>query len=146
MSETERKPTCGEAGGKTRAGKPCGVTMNLSDINGLCLMHDPLRRAELHAVRVAGAKARGRKIQQEKAALPADVPPKPRTLKDAIQWASWATHSVAIGAINVRVAHEIAVLVREFRMALEKRALEETIEELQAQLKAAQQRDKMRVA
>lgn len=142
---TERKPTCGDSGGKTRAGKSCGVTLNLSDINGLCLQHDPLRRDELYAVRVAGSKARARKIQQEKAALPENVPPKPRTLKDAIQWASWATHSVAVGAIDVRVAHEIAVLVREFRMALEKRALEETIEELQAQLKAAEKREKMRV-
>ncbi len=136
-NENAHKPTCGESGGRTRAGKACGVTLNLSEINGLCIQHDPLRKDELYAIRVAGSKARARKIQQEKAALPEDVPPKPRTLKDAIQWASWATHSVAVGAIDVRVAHEVAVLVREFRMALEKRALEEQVEELKAQLKEA---------
>jgi len=145
MSEGEHKPTCGESGGTTRAGKPCGVTLNLSDVNGLCLQHDPMRKDELYAVRVAGSKARALKIQKEKAALPDNVPPKPRTLKDAIQWASWATHSVAVGAIDVRVAHEIAVLVREFRMALEKRALEEQVEELKKELAAARKQS-IRVA
>lgn len=145
MSEGEHKPTCGESGGRTRAGKACGVTLNLSDVNGLCLQHDPMRRDELYAVRVAGSKARALKIQKEKAALPEGVPPKPRTLKDAIQWASWATHSVATGEIDVRVAHEIAVLVREFRMALEKRALEEQVEELKKELAAARKQS-IRVA
>lgn len=140
----EVKPTCGQAGGRTKRLKHCNVTMNLSPTNGLCLQHDPERKEELYQVRVAGAKARGKKVQKAKAAQ-GEVPRKPKNLQDAIEWASWATFAVATGEIDTRVAHEVAVLVREFRMALEKRALEEQVEALKAQLAEANKRG-MRVA
>src|SRR5665213_2920480 len=113
-------------------GSPCTVTLGLGP-TGLCLSHDPdpARQEARRAVRSAGGKASGaakrKRAEELKAAIvearakSGDTPAEMKTLDDAVKWSAWAARGVALGTLDARAAHEIAVLVREFRMALEKR-------------------------
>ena len=49
-------------------------------------------------------------------------------------------HAVACGRIDARTGHEIGYLVNAFKAAVEKRDLERQIQELRAELTAAQKR------
>lgn len=131
------KPTCGDSGGVTRDGRPCRSTLNLGK-TGLCLSHDPARIQEARAIRVKGGVAAGVSKRLAKAANPKLVPKPPRTLQDAVDWSSWAMHSVAIGEIDARTGHEVGYLVNAFKAAVEKRDLLREIEALRAELAEAQ--------
>ena len=93
------KPTCGDAGGLTKAGAPCRSTLNLGD-GGRCLMHDTSRAEERLRVTQAGGVASAVAKRDRKTADPDDVPTAPRTLQDAVTWSSWAIHGVACGRIG----------------------------------------------
>ena len=54
--------TCGDAGGMTKAGTPCRSTMGLSEMSGLCLVHDPERVAERTLMRSAFPRRRIRLV------------------------------------------------------------------------------------
>lgn len=110
--------------------------MNLGS-TGLCLVHDPYRRAEAQAARGAGARAKGRAIQKRKAALPKDCPRAPRTLEDAEQVASWITFATLSGEIDVRVAEAATKAVRQFQLTIEKRTLQDRVKELERALREA---------
>jgi hypothetical protein len=128
--------TCGDAGGKNAQGAPCRAVMRLSASNGLCLMHDPERTEELKAMRSAAGVASKESKRRAKAALPADVPKAPKTLEDAVQFASWLTWAVCVGALDARTAHESAYALNCFKAAVEKRDLQREIEKLRAELAA----------
>ena len=134
------KCRCGDSGGLTNAGEPCGTYLNLSSSSGLCLFHCPDREQERLAVRQAGGRASAVAKRDRKTADPDDVPRAPRTLQDAVTWSSWAIHGVACGRIDARTAHEIGYLVNAFKAAVEKRDLERQIAELRAELAEAQKR------
>lgn len=121
--------------GITKAGQPCRVSMNLS-AGGLCLAHDPERREAARQTRIAGGVAAGQARRERRAKLPpaSDVPKVMRTLDDAVRWSSWAADQVARGSMDARSAHEIAVLVREFRQTVEKRDLQHEVARLQKRL------------
>lgn len=132
MTDTTR--TCGAP---TKAGTLCKCSMNISATSGLCMMHDPERKAERAAIHRAGGSASGVARTRAKAADPATVPPAPKTIEDAEKFASWLTHTVCSGGIDSRTAHEAAVCLREFRGAAEKRIMERAIKALRAELAAA---------
>lgn len=129
-------PTCGDAGGITKAGAPCRCSMNLSAA-GLCIVHDPERAAIRAEMRAAGGSAAAVAKRRRKAADPVKVPRAPKTIEDAEKFASWLTHAVCIGEIDARTAHEAAVCLREFRGASEKRIMEAELKALRAELAAA---------
>ena len=128
--------TCGDAGGRTKAGRPCQVAMNLGE-KGLCVHHDPDRKQEALEMRRMGARASAASRTRTKVAR-GDVPRAPRTLSDAVSYASWAVDAVAMGELDARTAREIGNLLREFRSCLEKRSLEKEITALRTELKEAQ--------
>ncbi len=139
MTESEDREiirTCGDAGGRTAKGTPCRSHMNLGEA-GLCLFHDPLRKHLAKAAQAAGGRARGEAMRRERAALPADVPRAPRTLEDAEKVASWITHAVLIGEIDVRVAEAATKAVRQFQLSVEKRTLQDRVRELEKALREA---------
>lgn len=72
--------------------------------------------------------------------MPADVPPAPRTLADAVRLFSFITHAVASGKMGARIGHEAAYALTGFRSAVEKRDLEREIVALRAQLDTLKKR------
>jgi hypothetical protein len=128
-------PTCGAP---TKAGTACRVTMNLSQVSGKCIMHDPERLAARQALQAAGGKAAGVVHRRAKAADPAIVPAAPKTLEDAVKWSSWAMHAIASGELDARTGHEVGYLVARFTEALNKRDLLRKVEELERKLAEAQ--------
>src|SRR5437762_4718358 len=85
-------------------GTPCGVSWGL--VGGLCLSHDPGRRAQAEAARRAGAAATGALFAAQRAqyrsAAPEHLPTRhpPRTLADIIRWASWCAWAQAVGLVD----------------------------------------------
>lgn len=128
---------CGNAGGMTKAGAPCRMSVNLGE-SGLCLMHDPARAAEGEAIRALGRAANAIAHRQAKAADPKIVPRAPRTLEDAVKWSSWTMHAIANGSLDPRVGHECGYLIARFTEALNKRDLLRKIEDLERKLADAQ--------
>lgn len=109
----------------------------LLDGSGLCAMHAPHLAEKMRRARTRGGRAAGprrRPAERIQVALPEEAPPPPQTLEDAVRWASWATHAVTTGRIHPKVAGEVARLLKEFRAALEKRAIEGELDELRAKL------------
>ena len=137
---TSERVTCGDAGGIKTDGMPCGSKLNLSPENGRCLFHDESRAAEARETSQAGGRASAVAKRARRTADPDDVPAPPKTLEDAVRWSSWAMHAVACGRIDARTGHEIGYLVNAFKAAVEKRDLERQIQELRAELAAAQKR------
>ncbi len=129
--------TCGDAGGRTLKGAPCGMHLNLNPESGLCLNHDPTRQAEALEMRVAGAKARAAKLRKRKAAMPKDCPPAPKTLREAEAVASWITFAVLSGELDPKVAEAGVKSVRQFQLTIEKRTLQDRVKELERALREA---------
>lgn len=127
---------CGEAGGKTQAGTPCRSALGLG-ATGLCLTHDPARKTAAREVRAAGGRAAGAAKRAARVVLPTNVPAPPRTLDDAVKFASWLTHAVCVGTLDARSAHEAGYALNVFKAAVEKRDLQREIASLRAELAAA---------
>jgi hypothetical protein len=122
--------------GITKSGEPCRSQLGLSDA-GYCLAHDPERREAALAMRSAGGHAAKASKVRAKAALPEDVPRAPKTLDDAVKFASWLTHAVCVGTLDARSAHEAGYSLNVFKAAIEKRDLQREIAALRAELAAA---------
>lgn len=118
-------------------GEQCGQKMNLQP-DGLCLWHSPLAAETAQEARIRGGErcgeARRAKRGEVKTVTPADAPPIPETLEDAVTYAAWAVHAVATGQIDARTAREVNYGLTTFRMGLEKRDLLRQIRELRAKL------------
>jgi hypothetical protein len=129
---------CGDAGGMTKDGKPCRSPLGLGD-NGLCMNHDPDRQAAAREVRAAGGRAAGEAKRAARVTLPGkgNVPAPPKTLDDAVKFASWLTHAVCVGTLDARSAHEAGYALNVFKAAVEKRDLQKEIAALRAELAAA---------
>ena len=89
-------------------------------------------------MRVKGGRASGESKRREKAAHPENAPRAPKSLADAVQVASWITHAVLVGEIDVRVAEAATKAVRQFQLGEEKRALVEKVKTLNAKLRAVE--------
>lgn len=74
-----------------------------------------------------------------------EVPAAPKTLEDAVAWASWTIHSVATGLVTTQQAREIANTIKVFIDAIEKRDVRGEIEELREAV-AELRRGKMRAS
>jgi hypothetical protein len=64
-----------------------------------------------------------------------EAPAAPKTIDDAIEWASWATWAVSVGKLDARTGHEVGFLLRAFldgRKHADK--TDERVKRLQAQL------------
>lgn len=98
----------------------------LSD-SGLCVWHDPKRRAEAAAMRKRG----GRATANRSTVGPDDLPGgPPESFDDIVRWASWATWAVSQGLIDVRTSREVSTMLTTLRYALEKRDVETELKEL----------------
>lgn len=112
MSE---RPRCA---GTTVDGSPCRSTAVAE--SGFCISHDPERREEMRAARSKGARATNRMRRHRgrgknvRTADPSEVPDRPKTIEDAIEWASWAVWAVATGEIDARTGHEVGYVLRAF--------------------------------
>ena len=133
MTETDdKKPTCGDAGGRTKDGTLCGIHLNLSPGSGLCLHHDPARSDEQLAVVTAG----GHAAHAARLADPDDVPPKPETLQDATEYAAWCLHAMTCGRLGHREGRDVLYGLRCYKDLAEKRDLEREVVALRGELKA----------
>lgn len=129
--------TCGAAGGRKLSGDPCRAFLNLSPTSGLCMMHDPERVAQRLLMQRRGASNSAVSKRRARAADPSIVPRPPQTLDEAVEWSSWAMHSVAAGELDARTGHEIGYLIARFTEALNKRDLLREVEQLRRDLAAA---------
>jgi hypothetical protein len=100
-------------------------------------MHDPARETERDAARIRGGTASGVSKRLAKVAEPKLVPKPPKTLEDAVTFASWLSHAVCIGTLDARTAHESAYALNCFKAAVEKRDLLREVEKLRTELDAA---------
>lgn len=100
-------------------------------------MHDESRIAERARVRSAGGDAAKVAKTKAKAADPATVPPRMKSLADAVSVASWIVDAVLCGAIDARTAESATKAVRQFQLGEEKATLLREITKLRAELAAA---------
>jgi hypothetical protein len=114
--------------------------MNLSPTTGRCVQHCPERAAERAAMQSAGGAAAKVAKRQAKAADTSAVPPRMRTLGDAVSVAAWIVDSVLRGAIDARTAEAATKSVRQFQLGEEKRALQDRVRELERRLKEREAR------
>ena len=138
--------TCGASGGVTKAGTPCRVSMNLSSTTGRCAFHDPERVAEVHEMRAKGGVAAAQAKRKVKTADPATVPSNPRTLDDAVAYASWLTRAVCVGAIDARTAESSTKALALFSSSVAKRELQHEVKALRAQLDALKGKEPRRAS
>jgi len=64
------------------------------------------------------------------------VPKAPKSLDDAVAFASWLTHAVCVGTLDARTAHESAYALNCFKESVAKRDLQREIAALRDQLEA----------
>ena len=139
--KTDSKPSCGDSGGvRVTDGTPCAQRLNLSPENGLCVGHDPLRRAEHSAMSRKGQVASAAAKRDKKYGDPADVPPQPKTLEDATEYAAWLTHAITVGRLDPKVGQGAAFCLQRFTALADKRDLVRTVKALEAALNKAEAR------
>jgi hypothetical protein len=145
--------TCGEAGGTNAAGEPCRSELGLSEVNGLCPTHDPLRAEAMREARANGGRASGlnkrnRRAEKRQAGMPEGVtlidaslkfvplktPKAPKNLEDARRLSSWLFYMTVKGKIDSTTAREAKAALDVFARIAEKRAMEKELEELRAEL------------
>lgn len=125
-------------------GDQCGMTTNIDPATGLCVWHDPARKAEADVMRerggrIAGARAKAR-TPKVRVVAEREAPPPPKTLEDALTWSSWAVWAVTTGKIDGRTGHEIGYILRAFmdgRKHLD--ATDQRVKELEAKLRKLRQ-------
>lgn len=127
---------CGDSGGMTADGLPCRSPLGLG-ASGLCLSHDPKRKAAARAVRAAGGRAAGAAKRAARVSIPDGVPKPPRNLEEATTYFAWITDAIATGRMDARTGHECAFALKGFQSAAEKRDLQREIAALRAELAAA---------
>jgi len=119
-------------------GTRCGAYFGLSEQNGYCFHHDPLREAERTAAKSKGGKVAGSKRKRHGVTVhETEAPPRPKTLKDCVDLASWAIVAVLTGKIDARTSDSaekwirtMMALLKETEQAEELEALREKVEEL----------------
>ncbi len=122
--------TCGAL---TKSGLPCRTTMNLG-ATGICVQHDPERLTERRQMQSAGGMASKVAKVKAKAADPSTVPPRMKSLSDAVAVASWITDAVLRGEIDARTAESATKAVRQFQLGEEKATLLREITKLRGEL------------
>lgn len=138
--------TCGDSGGLTKSGEPCRSTLNLSSTTDLCAFHDPGRATEVREMRAKGGVAAGQAKRKAKTADPATVPANPKTLDDAVAYASWLTRAVCVGAIDARTAESSTKALALFSSSVAKRELQHEVKALRAQIVALKEKEPRRVS
>lgn len=129
--------TCGQHGGVSTNGQPCGAQLGLGEHSGLCIWHDPGRAKEMLAQREASKRMTR---EEQEATFPKDLPPPPQTIADAVRYASWCVDSVArgvlAGGIDPKRAREVITGLRQFQSAAHEAELAARIKSLESQLRA----------
>jgi hypothetical protein len=97
-------------------GERCGTVFGLSEDTHLCFQHDPDRIQERYRAKSRGGKtaAVNRSRSGRKPVVDEEAPSPPKTLQDAVEWASWTTWAVATGRIDGKTAHDIGYMLRAF--------------------------------
>jgi len=126
---------------RKRTGDRCGVRWGLSP-EGLCLMHDPLRRHVADEARRAGARTTGavppvppsngkhtvRVVPPH--AVPGGRPPK--TLDDCVRWASWLAFAAVTGLLDGVTVREGNRSLATLKDSFHKRDLQAEVRRLRA--------------
>lgn len=94
-------------------------------------MHDEARADEAQQARVKGGQSGGEVKRGAMVALPSEVPAAPKTLEDAVEFASWLSRAVCIGTLDARTAHEATYSLTCFKAGAEKRDLQRSLKEQQ---------------
>lgn len=142
---TERKPTCGDAGGRNASGEPCGCDWGLSESSGLCVTHDPERIEQRRQIAAVGGKARTDKL--DKFEWQATLPPL-RTHADARVWQEEIARATLAGKLDRQVAGTVGKILsdwvknKEGELTIDEL---ERLQEVQKQIRAAS-RNRPRVA
>lgn len=117
----------------TAAGQRCRqwTTVNLT---GLCLFHDPGRKAERREAQSLGG------INNAAPVLPKRIPRVPKTLSDLVAYLAWIVNATARGELDKDTAAKMTYTLTSMRGALTQRDLEHQVTQLRAELKAARAR------
>jgi hypothetical protein len=128
------------------SGKSCTQTTGLLpgvDNLPLCAWHDPARASARRAAHRRGEKARESGATETPPLTMADLPiQEVNSLDDAERLARWAVLQTAIGRLHPRAAMAVAGLCREYRMVHAEASAQQRIRELEAQIKASNERKK----
>ncbi len=129
------------------SGARCKVTFALSPA-GLCMAHDPQRRAQVEAARAAGGATAGslvaKRAEKYRTATPEHLPQRrpPKTLDDVVRWSSWAGWAVTTGLIDHGTCRELNRSLGTLGNALNKRDLLRRIRDLERTLKHHEQQQR----
>lgn len=138
-----RRATCGDRGGVSKSGAPCGATLGLSETTGLCAAHDPERATSYRQMQARGGRTstllkRVLRAEQE-SVLPETLPTfEPDSLEHLSQWLQWTARAAATGELHHRTAAEITRALRELRPVLINLDLERRLKEAERLLARAQ--------
>ncbi len=125
---TDDRPQCSAT---TLAGARCKQRNLLSATTGMCLFHDPDRRAEATAARQRGQAA------SSAPKLPPRPPRAPRTLGDLVSYLAWVIDATATGQLDKNTAAKITYSLNTLRGALTQRDLELQVKRLREELREA---------
>jgi hypothetical protein len=111
-------------------GSRCKVRDQISVINGMCIWHDPNRRAAAVKLRRKGGKAGGAATAKRLKA-----PPPPQSIEDAVQTLSWVTHAVSVGNLDPRRGQVIERACSAFIRGIKDRDMSKRMAMLEKRLK-----------
>ena len=111
-------------------GGRCKVRDQISVINGMCIWHDPNRRAAAVKLRRKGGKAGGVATAKRFKA-----PPPPQSIEDAVQTLSWVTHAVGVGQLDPRRGQVIERACSAFIRGIKDRDMSKRMAKLEARVK-----------
>jgi hypothetical protein len=126
-----------------KGGKLCRAPA-LKDGEGFCFMHSKnpdIIEKRAAARSKAGKRTGGHNRRKIRFAPAGEAPPPPKTVEEAVAYASWATHAVAVGIIDPQVGATIQRLLREFREGKARPDIEKRIGELEKRARAAKERE-----
>ena len=125
----------------TEAGHRCRQRSTVND-TGLCLLHDPKRRALAQAARRKGARAsaKAKVAGRIKTVSPEEAPANPTTIAEVAGYASWALGALTTGAIDARTAREITGLLGRVQNALKDSKVVDEIAELRERMDEIQRK------
>ncbi len=131
---TPARRTCGDSGGRNNNGAPCRVFLNLSEDNGCCFRHDPIRRAKFltaegEGLENAKVKRRLEKLKRRRGFKA------PRTMEDATTQSAKLYEYTVIGEIDEKTSRACSQALNQFREAFKLRDMEQRLRAAEARVK-----------
>ena len=115
----------------TKKGTRCQQSSTV-DSSGMCVIHDPARKAEIKEIRSKGGKTRAKNRQR---VLPIhEAPDAPETAADRLEWAHYLVWAIAVGKIDPNTGSAVGKALTVAKAMTEGSELRDRLAELEATL------------